>query len=159
MAMQHAPRCAPAGGRRRRVAGNVETPRAASLPAAVRQALRCASVPKCAAGLLAAGLSIAVPQSVADSFPAEFELSSLAAGDGSGGFVVNGLDRIDGSALHVGAAGDVNGDGLRDLIIGARPGIDRAPAPRETSGERSCPAAKVQADSSRRFRAGDKGQA
>jgi hypothetical protein len=46
------------------------------------------------------------------------ELSNLEAGSG-GGFVINGVDRSDESGNSVSAAGDVNGDGLADLIVGA----------------------------------------
>ena len=46
------------------------------------------------------------------------ELSDVAAG--TGGFVVNGIDPDDESGFSVSGAGDVNGDGLADLIIGAR---------------------------------------
>jgi hypothetical protein len=44
------------------------------------------------------------------------ELSSL---NGSNGFVLNGVTRGDGSGVSVSAAGDVNGDGVDDLLIGA----------------------------------------
>lgn len=44
------------------------------------------------------------------------ELSSL---DGTNGFTINGIDRIDNSGRSVSAAGDVNGDGYDDVIIGA----------------------------------------
>jgi hypothetical protein len=46
------------------------------------------------------------------------DLSSVAAG--SGGFVINGECAYDGSGTSVAGAGDINGDGLADLIIGAR---------------------------------------
>ena len=55
-------------------------------------------------------------------FPAEFELSSLLpanGGDGSAGFVLNGIDAGDSLGRSVSAAGDVNGDGIDDLLIGA----------------------------------------
>ena len=39
---------------------------------------------------------------------------------GSGGFVINGVSAVDLSGTSVSGAGDVNGDGLDDLIIGAR---------------------------------------
>jgi len=45
------------------------------------------------------------------------ELSAIEAG--IGGFVINGASAYDGSGLSVSSAGDVNGDGLNDLIIGA----------------------------------------
>ncbi|MXN67508.1 tandem-95 repeat protein [Stappia sp. GBMRC 2046] len=57
------------------------------------------------------------------SFGATFELSSLAMGDGSAGFVLNGIDQDDESGFSVSSAGDVNGDGIDDLIVGA-PGVD-----------------------------------
>ncbi|MBB6429776.1 2C-methyl-D-erythritol 2,4-cyclodiphosphate synthase [Algisphaera agarilytica] len=47
------------------------------------------------------------------------ELSSL---DGSNGFVLNGIDASDQSGVSVSSAGDVNGDGVADVIIGARGG-------------------------------------
>ena len=50
------------------------------------------------------------------SFPAQFELADL---DGSNGFVLNGIDIADFSGFSVSGAGDVNGDGFDDLIIGA----------------------------------------
>ena len=49
-------------------------------------------------------------------FPPEFEVSSLSS---SSGIVLNGVDRTDGFGVSVGGAGDINGDGLNDLIIGA----------------------------------------
>ena len=54
--------------------------------------------------------------------PAVFELSSLLAangGDGSAGFVINGIDAGDKSGFSVSSAGDINGDGFDDIIIGA----------------------------------------
>ncbi len=44
-------------------------------------------------------------------------LSDVASG--SGGFVMNGIDPDDHSGFSVSAAGDVNGDGLADVIVGA----------------------------------------
>ena len=40
--------------------------------------------------------------------------------NGTNGFILNGIDRDDNSGLSVSSAGDVNGDGYDDLIIGAR---------------------------------------
>ena len=45
------------------------------------------------------------------------ELSDVAAG--SGGFVIHGETERDSSGSSVSSAGDINGDGLADLIIGA----------------------------------------
>jgi len=45
-----------------------------------------------------------------------FDLSLL---DGSNGFVINGINPSDFSGWSVSAAGDINGDGIADLIIGA----------------------------------------
>jgi hypothetical protein len=45
------------------------------------------------------------------------DLSSIAAG--TGGFVINGKNAWDRSGDPVSSAGDVNGDGLDDLIVGA----------------------------------------
>jgi hypothetical protein len=45
------------------------------------------------------------------------ELSTITAG--TGGFVINGESARDHSGYSVSNAGDVNGDGLDDLIVGA----------------------------------------
>ncbi len=55
-------------------------------------------------------------------FPAEFDLSSLAVGDGSEGFLVSGLYDTDYFGFASSRAGDVNGDGIDDFIIGSRGG-------------------------------------
>jgi hypothetical protein len=55
-------------------------------------------------------------------FPAEIDLASLLpanGGDGTVGFVINGIDPNDQSGFSVSSAGDVNGDGFEDVIIGA----------------------------------------
>ena len=52
-------------------------------------------------------------------FPASVDLSSL---DGSNGFVVNGIVANDYAGSSVSAAGDINGDGYADILIGA-PGV------------------------------------
>ena len=50
-------------------------------------------------------------------FPHPFDLSTL---DGSNGFTINGVNEVDRIGRPVRSAGDVNGDGIDDLIIGAR---------------------------------------
>jgi len=49
-------------------------------------------------------------------FSATLNLSTL---DGEEGFVINGIDSADYSGGSVSSAGDVNGDGFDDLVIGA----------------------------------------
>lgn len=44
------------------------------------------------------------------------ELSAL----GTGGFVVNGQAEFDSAGVSVSGAGDINGDGISDIIVGAR---------------------------------------
>ena len=48
-------------------------------------------------------------------FPAQFDLSTL---DGSNGFVIKGKANSD-AGVSVNSAGDVNGDGIDDMIVGA----------------------------------------
>ncbi|WP_448267006.1 beta strand repeat-containing protein [Nostoc sp. DSM 114159] len=50
------------------------------------------------------------------SFDAQLNLSTL---NGTNGFVINGVNKDDRSGFSVSSAGDVNGDGIDDLIIGA----------------------------------------
>src|SRR4028118_1302818 len=50
-------------------------------------------------------------------FGPTFNLSTL---NGSNGFAINGIAAYDSSGSSVSSAGDVNGDGFDDLIIGAR---------------------------------------
>ena len=57
--------------------------------------------------------------------PSVIELSAL---DGSNGFQINGEAAGDHSGFSVAGAGDVNGDGFADLIIGALTPIQTAPA-------------------------------
>ena len=49
-------------------------------------------------------------------FPAELELSTL---DGTNGFALNGTFSDYPAGSHVSEAGDVNGDGIDDILIGA----------------------------------------
>ncbi|MFP5271898.1 hypothetical protein, partial [Coleofasciculus sp.] len=51
-----------------------------------------------------------------EGFDANFNLSQL---DGSNGFILNGIDSSDSSGRSVSSAGDINGDGIDDVIIGA----------------------------------------
>ena len=58
----------------------------------------------------------------ASGFPAQFELSDLLAingGDGSEGFLLTGISAGDRSGQAVSRSGDVNGDGLGDVLVGA----------------------------------------
>ncbi len=52
----------------------------------------------------------------------EYDLIPLSSLDGSNGFILNGIDANDQSGFSVSSAGDVNGDGYDDLIIGANGG-------------------------------------
>ena len=55
-----------------------------------------------------------------------FNLSDLLpdnGGDGSAGIVINGIDVGDMSGKSVSSAGDVNGDGFDDVIIGDIPAL------------------------------------
>jgi len=67
-------------------------------------------------GLLDAGQSYVVFGSNS-GFAADLDLSAL---NGSNGFAINGIAAVDQSGSSVSSAGDVNGDGIDDLIIGAR---------------------------------------
>jgi hypothetical protein len=50
------------------------------------------------------------------SFPSSFNLANL---NGANGFIINGIISNDHSGYSVASAGDVNGDGINDLIVGA----------------------------------------
>lgn len=67
----------------------------------------------------------------ATGFPAQLALTSLSATDG---FVINGIDAGDQSGISVSGAGDVNGDGIDDLIVGAQ-FADRAGVGGDEAGE------------------------
>ncbi|MCB9839128.1 MAG: FG-GAP repeat protein [Phycisphaeraceae bacterium] len=66
-------------------------------------------------GVSDAGRTFVVFGSAA-AFPASIDLASL---DGSNGFVLNGIDADDQSGYSVSVAGDINGDTIDDLVIGA----------------------------------------
>jgi hypothetical protein len=57
-----------------------------------------------------------------DGFPSSFELSSL---DGTNGFTFTGFAALDDIGISVSGAGDVNGDGFDDIIIGSEIGTSR----------------------------------
>ena len=50
-------------------------------------------------------------------FGPSLDLSTL---NGSDGFILNGIDEFDYSGSAVSSAGDINGDGISDIVIGAR---------------------------------------
>ncbi len=81
--------------------------------------LWAAPLPRRAVGLaMLAGLacpSVALAQ-LTDPFPAVFELSSL---DGTTGFRLDGQAVADSFGTSVAVVGDVNGDGIDDVVIGA----------------------------------------
>ena len=64
-------------------------------------------------------LLVAPDISVEIAIPAT-ELAAIQMSNNDGGFVINGVSEGDQSGSSVSGAGDVNGDGLDDLIIGAR---------------------------------------
>ena len=71
----------------------------------------------------AAGLASVTPLALGAAFQPVFPLVSLypaGGGDGSRGFVLSGIDADDQSGFSVSSAGDVNADGIDDLIVGAR---------------------------------------
>ena len=64
-------------------------------------------------------LLVAPDISVEAAIPA-MELAEIQMSDNDGGFVLNGVSENDASGRSVSGAGDINGDGLDDIIIGAR---------------------------------------
>ena len=58
-----------------------------------------------------------------DNFDESFDLDDL---DGDDGFIITGADRDDLSGSSVSGGGDINGDGITDLIIGAPGANDEA---------------------------------
>ena len=53
------------------------------------------------------------------SAPGTDGVLDLSALNGTNGFILTGIDAFDFSGISVSSAGDVNGDGYDDLIIGA----------------------------------------
>ena len=103
------------------------------LSCAVRDALRRMSARCAGAGLLAMGLAgMAAADTTASAASEMSRALSARAGDGSEGFVLGGIDSFDYSGRSVSNAGDVNGDGIEDLVIGAH-GAD--PEDRAYAGE------------------------
>jgi hypothetical protein len=68
----------------------------------------------------------------ASPFAGGLALDSIAAG--TGGFVIRGADPADFSGSSVASAGDLNGDGFDDLIVGAQ-GADAAGNAKPNAGE------------------------
>ncbi len=92
-----------------------------TLEPAIRRFLRARSRSFLARLLRDRGFALAAVVSLAATGTAgalpPLELSDVVAG--TGGFVINGIDPNDNSGRSVSGAGDVNGDGLADLIVGA----------------------------------------
>ena len=65
---------------------------------------------------MALGLTALAPGPALAAFPANINLSAL---NGTNGFKLSGVAAGDGSGRAVSTAGDVNGDGVDDLLIGA----------------------------------------
>ncbi len=104
------------------VACSVPTSFVEPLSRAVRHALSLRRARR-AIGALAVGLAIgSAGNAFANPFPPVFPLAKLlpsGGGDGSRGFVLTGIDADDDAGRSVSGAGDVNGDGIDDLIVGA----------------------------------------
>ncbi|MFN8994009.1 MAG: integrin alpha [Pseudomonadota bacterium] len=81
----------------------------------------------------AAGESYVVFGKAASDWGAEINLADIAGG--TGGFVINGRDPGDSSGWSVASAGDINGDGFADLIIGAIGGDGASGSSSDNRGE------------------------
>lgn len=68
----------------------------------------------------------------AELFSPKINLDDVAAG--TGGFIIRGRDRFDGTGTSVASAGDINGDGFDDLVVGA-PGAYAANNAKRGAGE------------------------
>src|SRR5262245_62101127 len=72
----------------------------------------------------AAGIASVAPLALSAAFPPVVPLAQLYpdnGGDGTEGFVLTGVNAY-AYAASVSSAGDINGDGIDDLVIGARGG-------------------------------------
>lgn len=88
-------------------------------------------------------------------FPAVFELSTLAAGNGSTGFVLYGETANLLTARSVSGAGDINGDGINDLVLGADLAEDGAGRAYVVFGRNTAFPATIQLSSLRAANGGD----
>ncbi len=68
-------------------------------------------------------IRLACAENLDDTFPAEFSLGSL---NGKNGFVIKGIEAYARPGTLVSGAGDVNGDGIADIIIGSPNAIKSA---------------------------------
>jgi len=74
-----------------------------------------------AAGVVTAGETYVIfGRDVGVAWSPSFNLSTLATGGGVEGFVIQGITVDDQSGSSVSAAGDINGDTLGDILIGAQ---------------------------------------
>jgi hypothetical protein len=80
-----------------------------------------------------AGDSYVVFGKEASSWGAPISLTAIA--NGTGGFVIYGRDVSDKSGLSVASAGDINGDGFADLIVGAQEGDGNVVSISDNRGE------------------------
>ncbi|MFN7229828.1 MAG: Ig-like domain-containing protein, partial [Synechococcaceae cyanobacterium] len=71
------------------------------------------------AGADANGNPSLAPTQTAQGFDTRTAINLLQISGGDGGFVINGQAAYDNSGISVASAGDVNGDGLDDLLVGA----------------------------------------
>jgi hypothetical protein len=81
--------------------------------------------------IAAAAIASVAPLSLGAAFPPVFPLANLfpdGGGDGTRGFVLTGIVFNDEAGYSVSAAGDVNGDGIGDVIVGAVHGADQRTA-------------------------------
>ena len=80
---------------------------------------RVGAVSLLAAGALGLAVELAAPQSQVLGVPLSGSINLADVGSGVAGATFNGIDDNDHAGRSVSAAGDVNGDGLADLVIGA----------------------------------------